>query len=99
MPLCKWHTFSMVPWLICCFIVISFYIERKWLITRNLNLDLKYKLSGKFKCSNATARSIKMLKYSWISIKAIKIKASYGDIQEYTDICCPSDSTMQFLGG
>ena len=30
MPLCKWHTFWMFPWLICCFIVILFYIERKW---------------------------------------------------------------------
>ena len=35
-PLCKWHTCWMAPWLICCFIVILFYIERKCLLMRNL---------------------------------------------------------------
>ena len=42
---CKWHTFRMSPCLICYFIVILFYIERKWLFMRNLatNLHLKSK--------------------------------------------------------
>ena len=32
MPLCKWHTFWMVRGLVCCFTVILFYIEWKWLL-------------------------------------------------------------------
>ena len=35
MSLCKWHTFWMVPWLICCFIVILSYTEIKWVLMRN----------------------------------------------------------------
>ena len=50
MPLCKWHTFWMTPCLICYFIVILFYIERKWLFMRNVAIivPLKSKSSGKF---------------------------------------------------
>ena len=60
----KWHTFWMVPYLICYFFVILFYIERKGLPMRNLVtiLPLKSKLPGKFQRFNATDRSIKMLK-------------------------------------
>ena len=29
MLFCKWHTFWMVPWLVCRFTVILFHIERK----------------------------------------------------------------------
>ena len=60
----KWHTFWMVPYLICYFFVILFYIERKWLLMRNLVtiLPLKSKLSEKFQHFNAIDRSIKMLK-------------------------------------
>ena len=33
MALCKWHTFWMIPWLICYFIAILFFIlwESKFL--------------------------------------------------------------------
>ena len=30
MPLYKWHTFWMAPWLICCLTVILLHIQRKW---------------------------------------------------------------------
>ena len=64
----KWHTFWMVPYLICYFFVILFYIERKWFPLRNVVtiLPLKSKLSGKFQRFNAIDRSIKILKNSWI---------------------------------
>ena len=64
-PLCNWNTFWMALCLIY-FIVILFYIERKWLLLRNLAriLPLKSKLSGKFQCFNAIIGSIKMLKNS-----------------------------------
>ena len=39
-----------------------------------------------------------MLKCGRISIKIIKAIASYGDIQDYTDIYFPSASRMQYLG-
>ena len=54
MPLCKWHTFWMTPCLICHFIVILFYIERKWLFMRNVAIivPLKSKSSGKFQRFN-----------------------------------------------
>ena len=69
MPLCKWHTFWMAPCLICYFIVILFYIERKWLLMRNLAtiLPLKSKLSGKFQPFNAIVGSIAMIRNGWIS--------------------------------
>ena len=69
MPLCKLHTFWMAAWLICCFIVMFFYIERKWLLMRNIAtiLPLKSKFSGKFQCFSAIDGSIEMLKNSWIS--------------------------------
>ena len=64
-PLCKWYTFWMAPWLICCFTVILLHIERKCHLKTNFAtiLILKFKLSGKFKRFNA---SIEMLN-SWIS--------------------------------
>ena len=54
MPLCKWHTFWMTPCLICHFIVILFYIERKWLFMRNVAImvPLKSKSSEKFQRFN-----------------------------------------------
>ena len=44
MPLCKWHyTFWMAPYLIFFFfLVILFYIERKWLLVRNVALKPYY---------------------------------------------------------
>ena len=75
MSLCKWHTFCMAPWLICCLFVTLLYIERKWLLMRNLAtvLPLKSKLSGKFQRFNAVNGSMEMLISSWIS-KKIKLK-------------------------
>ena len=35
MPLCKWHTFWMALCLLCYFVAILFYIERKWFHMRN----------------------------------------------------------------
>ena len=69
MPLCRWQIFWMVPWSICCFIVLLIYIERKWLFMGYLAtaLLLKSKLPGKCKRFNAIHGSIKMLKCSWIS--------------------------------
>ena len=48
--------------LICCFIVILFYIERKSLLMRNLAilLPLKSKLPGKSQRFSAIDDSIKM---------------------------------------
>ena len=69
MPLCKWHTFWMAPCLICYFIVKLFYIERKWLLMKNLAtiLPLKSKLPGKFYRFNALSGSTKMLKNAWVN--------------------------------
>ena len=63
MSLCNWHTFWMAPSLICSFIVVFFYIERKWLLLRSLAtvLPLESKLSPKFQRFNNLDRfSIKM---------------------------------------
>ena len=64
MPLSKWHTFLMAPCLIYCFIVILLYIERKWVLMRNLAtiLSLKSKLCGKFYSFNAIDGRAEMLK-------------------------------------
>ena len=60
MPLCEWHTFWMVPWLICYFIVMSFCIERKWLLMRNLAIILHLKSLENFYVS---ILSMKVSKY------------------------------------
>ena len=64
-----WNTFWINPCLVCYFIVVLFYIERKWLLMRNLatSSPLTSKLSGKFQCFNAMDGSIEMLKNRWIS--------------------------------
>ena len=66
MPSRKGNTFRMASCLICYFIVVLFYINRKRLFMRNLAtiLPLKSKLSRKFQRFNAIDRSIKMLKNS-----------------------------------
>ena len=71
MPLSKWHTFWMAPCLICYFIVILFYIERKRFFMRTLAaiLPLKSKLLGKFQHFNDIDGSIKTMKNSSISKK------------------------------
>ena len=64
------------------FFVMFFYIERNWLLMRNLVtiLPLKSKLSGKYQRFNAIDRSIKMLKiiqFSKTSIKTENCKTFY----------------------
>ena len=65
----KWYTFWIPPWLICCFIVIFLYIERRWLLKRNVAtiLPVKSKLSGKFQRFNTIDGRIGMLQNSLIS--------------------------------
>ena len=58
MPLNEWPQFLNGPMFICYFIVILFYIERKWLLMRNLATFLPRKLHH----FNAKNGSIKMLK-------------------------------------
>ena len=66
----------MTAYLICYFIVILFYIEKRWLLMRNLAtiLPLKSKLSGKFHLFNAIDGRIEMLKNSWNSKNPFKMK-------------------------
>ena len=61
--ICKWHTFCMAPWLIFYLFVTLLYIERKWLLMRNLAsaLLLKSKLSGKFQRFSTVNASMEML--------------------------------------
>ena len=75
MSLCKWHTFCKAPWLMFCLFVTLLYIERKWLLMRNLAtvLPLKSKLFGKFQRFITVNGSMKMLINSWIT-KKFKLK-------------------------
>ena len=85
MPLCKWHTFWMAPCLICYFVVKLFYIERKWLLMRNLAtiLPLKSKLSGKFQLFNAIERSINMFNKILLRLYVFGTKSF---LRRYTEI-------------
>ena len=72
----------MAPCLICYFIVILFYIERKWLLMRNLAtvLPLKSKLSGKlqrFIIMVEVSKNWKIVKFRKISIKMKNCKTFY----------------------
>ena len=68
MPLCKWHTFWKVPWLICCFLIILFYAERKSFLMRNLaSLTLEVQIAWKISEFRCYWWKYQMLKYSWIS--------------------------------
>ena len=68
-------TYCMVLGLICCLFVTLLYIERKWLLMRDLAtvLPSKSKLSGKFQRFNTVNGSMEMLINSWIS-KKFKLK-------------------------
>ena len=68
--------FRMTP-LICCFLAILFYIEKKWLVIRNFAtiLPLKSKFFWKFQHFNANDGSVEMLKDN--SIPKISIKIFY----------------------
>ena len=68
MPLYKWYTFWMTPWLICYFIVNLFIIERKWLLMRNS------KLPRKFQRFNDIDGSIEMLENREFPKFLIKMK-------------------------
>ena len=59
--------FWMVPWLICCFIVILYCILFIIFIMSSYYLPLNPRLSEKSQCFSTIYGSIKMLKYSWIS--------------------------------
>ena len=76
MPLCKWHTFWMAPCLICYLIVILFYIERKWLLIRNLAviLPLQSKLFENFQCFNALMKVSKCWKIVGFQKISIRMK-------------------------
>ena len=76
MPLCKWHTFWMAPCLICYLIVILFYIERKWLLMRNLAviLPLQSKLFENFQCFNALMKVSKCWKIVGFQKISIRMK-------------------------
>ena len=60
----------MAVWLICGFIVVLLYTEKKYTTI----LTLKSKLSGKFQRFSAIDGSVEMLKNSWISNNSIKMK-------------------------
>ena len=75
MLLCKWHTFWMAPWLICCFTFLL-HIEWKWLLQRNLVtiLPLTSKLSAEFQSFNAIDGDIEMLKVVEFPKTSFKMK-------------------------
>ena len=75
-------TFWMDPCLICYFIFILFYTERKWLLMRNLPiiLPLKSKLSGNFSVSillMKVSECWKIVEFRKISIKMKNCKTFY----------------------
>ena len=83
MPLWKWQTFWMAPWLICYFIVLLFSVEKTRLLIRNLATvsPLKYRLSGKFQRFNAKdgrSKCWKIVEFPKISIKMKNCKTFYG---------------------
>ena len=71
MSLCKWQMFWMATCLICYFIVILFYIERKWLLMRNLATILlfKSKLSVNLQRFDAIDGSIENFQLKWKIVK------------------------------
>ena len=71
MPLCKWYTFWMAPFLICYFIAILFYIERKWLLMRNLTTILPF-VSNCLEHFSASILFLKVSKY-WKIVELRKI--------------------------
>ena len=71
MPLCKWYTFWMAPFLIFYFIVILFYIERKWLLMRNLTTILPF-VSNCLEHFSASILLLKVSKY-WKIVELRKI--------------------------
>ena len=106
MPLCKWHTFWMARCLICYFISILFYIERKWLLMRNFVriLSLKSKLSGNFQCFNAIDGNIEMLKTRYEVQTASRLKeiiqtspTSIPPVLQECSSCMSRNGAMQII--
>ena len=87
MSLCKWQMFWMATCLICYFIVILFYIERKWLLMRNLATILlfKSKLSANLQRFDAIDGSIENFQLKWKIVKQAQnfITKIYRNIQAF----------------
>ena len=87
MSLCKWQMFWMATCLICYFIVILFYIERKWLLMRNLATILlfKSKLSADLQRFDAIDGSIENFQLKWKIVKQAQnfITKIYRNIQAF----------------
>ena len=87
MSLCKWQMFWMATCLICYFIVILFYIERKWLLMRNLATILlfKSKLSVNLQRFDAIDGSIENFQLKWKIVKQAQnfITKIYRNIQAF----------------
>ena len=87
MSLCKWQMFWMATCLICYFIVILFYIERKWLLMRNLATILlfKSKLSANLQRFDAIDGSIENFQLKWKIVKQAQnfITKTYRNIQAF----------------
>ena len=85
--LCKWQMFWMATCLICYFIVILFYIERKWLLMRNLATILlfKSKLSVNLQRFDAIDGSIENFQLKWKIVKQAQnfITKIYRNIQAF----------------
>ena len=85
--LCKWQMFWMATCLICYFIVILFYIERKWLLMRNLATILlfKSKLSANLQRFDAIDGSIENFQLKWKIVKQAQnfITKIYRNIQAF----------------
>ena len=80
MPPCKRDTFWMAPCLICYFIIISFYIERKLFQNLAIILPLKSKLSENFSVSillMKVSKYWKIVEFQKISIKMKNCKTFY----------------------
>ena len=81
MPLCKWYTFWMAPFLICYFIVILFYIERKWLLMRNLTTILPF-VSNCLEHFSASILLLKVSKY-WKIVELRKISINLKNCKSF----------------
>ena len=77
LPLCKWHTFWMAPSLICYFVAILFYIERKWLLMRTLAIILSLENFSVLILLMKVSKYWKIAEFLKISIEMKNRKTSY----------------------
>ena len=86
--LCKWQMFWMATCLICSFIFILFYIERKWLLMRNLVTIFlfKSKLSVNLQRFDAIDGSIENFQLKLKIVKQAQsfIRKIYRKLQTFT---------------